>query len=87
MQTLKELKPGNVYNLFSHRYNVTNRVRLVSFDTTELDRDIAYFQYADRGIKPINADQLKAMFDADIYPPTFALWQWELGKGYSITEN
>lgn len=39
-----QLKPLGVYNIHSVHFNANYKAKLVSFDTTGLNRNIAYFQ-------------------------------------------
>lgn len=74
-----ELKEGHIYDIYCKPFDVTNKAILISFDTTGLDRSIAYFQFFDRGYTPINKEQLKLMFRKNKCPiDVFALWDHDL---------
>jgi len=79
--TWEQLKEGSEYEIYCKPFDVTNKARLISFDTTILKRRIAYFQFSDRHFNPINKQQLTIMFMKDIYPGNngvFALWDHDL---------
>lgn len=82
---LKDLQPGKEYNIYCQQFEVNNKARFICGDTTVLKRDIGYFQFADRGYKPVTGLQLKAMFINATYPHTiFALCGTDL-KSNTIT--
>lgn len=76
----QDLKEGDIYNVFSTQFQVSNQVKLISFDTTGLNRKIAYFGFSNRpGITPPTKKQLVDMFQNDRYPfNVFALWDHDL---------
>lgn len=81
--TFDELKEGTEYSIYCKPFDVSNDARLISFDTTGLNRPIAYFQFTSRNYKPINKEQLKLMFKNDTYPHTvFALWDFDLENNF-----
>lgn len=87
INSISDLEKGKEYNLYSIQFDANNTARFICGDTTELKRDIGYFQYSKRDYTPVNETRLRQMFKDDTLPHTvFALWGWELGQTYSITE-
>lgn len=83
---LSELTEGETVNIYSSQFDVTNLCRFICGDTTELNRDIAYFQFADRGYAPIDREGLRKHFDGNgSAPGVFALWGHDL-KHNTITK-
>ncbi len=86
---LSKLTPGEVYEIYCKQFDVTNRARFICGDTTDMNREIGYFQFSDRGYNPvINKEHLRAIFDGkahDVYT-LFALWQHDL-KHNTITKT
>lgn len=81
-----QLKEGKEYNVFDHQFNVTNKCRFICHDTTELKRPITYWQFAGyRGGPLLTREKLRSLFDANIYPNSFAMWDFCL-KYITITE-
>lgn len=82
----KELEEGKEYNIFSQRFNVTNRARFICGDHNEvLNRPISYWQFIRPGTRIIKKEQLKRMFKENIYPDAFVLWDFNLTSN-TITE-
>ena len=82
---LKQLQEGKEYNIYCKQFDVTNKARFVSGDTTVLKRDISYWTFSEFG-NNINKRELTIMFIKDIYPVNlFALWGHDL-KHNVITE-
>ena len=87
---LKDLIPGKIYNMYSKQWDVTNKARLISFDTTTMNRDISYWQFTDRGYRPVDETMLRRIFKEEPgaygFTTIFAFWGWELNFGNTITE-
>ena len=76
-----ELREGSVYLVRSAQFGVTNKARLISFDTTGLNRPISYWQFTDRGYVPImTRDHLKVVLEGRARGAStlFALWDFDL---------
>jgi len=85
MLTFDQLREGEIYNIHSKQFNVTNKARLISFDTTSLNRNIAYFQFSDRGYKPVSKERLIQAFAKDEDPgEIFSMWDFEVSNGYAV---
>lgn len=82
---LKDLVEGEEYYLQSLRFNTTNKARFLGMDFHEgLNRDIGYWQFSERGYKPVNREQMINEMKSNIYNSTvFALWGFEL-KGKTL---
>lgn len=84
---LAELVEGKEYLMYSAQFDATNIARFICGDTTEMKRELSYWQFSRRGYSPLrNKTQLANNFKNDIYNPTvFVLWDFDL-KYYTITE-
>lgn len=79
INSLAELQPGQEVNIFSHQFEVENPARFICGDYTGMQRDIGYFQFSDRGFKPIDKMQLVDQIRKDDVDNTvFALWGTDL---------
>jgi hypothetical protein len=89
-----DLKEDGIYSMYSIPYNISNRVRLVTFDTTPLNRRIAYFQYVDRGQFQLKKEHVIRSFREDtnvldidgkkVFVEIFALYDSEIESGDAI---
>jgi len=68
VQSLKGLKEGENFLLITPQFDVANKVKLINFDKTGMDRELAYFQYAEN---PKEAEP-------------FCIWQHELTNKVNI---
>lgn len=83
-----ELKENGVYAMYSKQFDVKNRIRLIAFDVTGLNRRIAYFQYVDRGHRQISKAELKKEYtsmEKTYLPDHFALWDFNI-EGENATD-
>jgi hypothetical protein len=77
-----DIKEGEIITIFSCFDGKTihsNRVVKISDDYSELNRDIGYFAYVDRG-PVITKEMFLHNMKNGIYVPgkVMAIWQWEL---------
>jgi len=87
----EDLKENTIYSLYTSQFKVSNRVRLISFDTTPLHRNIAYFQYVDRGHTQISKKQFIAHMREEALIPSgidiFAVYETDMQIGNDIITN
>lgn len=62
VQSLKGLKEGEIFLMITPQFDVANKVKLIRFDTTGMNRELAYFQYADEPKEP----------------ESFCIWEFDL---------
>lgn len=80
-----DLQEGNLYQVYSKLFDTTNRKWLVSKDCTGLNRDIVYWQFADKGARRILKGTIVELFRSNIMPPVMAMWKHEFdNKDYTI---
>lgn len=84
--SFSQLQEGKEYNVFDHQFNVTNKCRFICHDTTELKRPITYWQFSGyRGGPLLTKERLRRLFDENVYPNAFSMWDFEMNYN-TITE-
>lgn len=81
VNSLKEIKPGQLVSIHRPNFNSTNICRLICHDYTDMNRDIAYFQFATRCYTPATIETVKNGTAQGV----FAVWGSMLNQSDFIT--